>query len=89
MRLHEEKDSRTWRRRERGRHSLKALLDKKDWKKAGQLDAVKLFPILESNGLGRADVSVVEEAIDVPVAVDTEESCARLIKRTAGGGGGL
>lgn len=50
---------------------------------------MKLFPILESNGLGRADVSVVEEAIDIPVVVETEDSCARLIRRTAGGGGGL
>jgi len=43
------------RRRLNGRHDLKVLLLRKDWKKVGQLGLVKLFPRLVSNGLGKGE----------------------------------
>lgn len=87
----------TCRRRDNGIHSLKALSDMNVEKKAGQLEAVKLLPRLESKGLGKADVCDVDEADDVPVAldlvvVDDDDDAAlfdRLINRTCGSGGGL
>ena len=53
------------------------LFDRNDWKKSGQLGAVKLFPKLESNGLGSglkllgAAVLMLEVADDVPEDAST------------------
>ena len=72
---------------------MNVLSDKKDWKNAGQLDTVKLLPKLESNALGNAKASEVEDAVAVCVAeiaaVVASPAAARLVKRTRGSGGGL
>ena len=44
---------------------MKEALERKDWKKAGQLGAVKLLPRVVSKGCGN------EEAVDELAAVDT------------------
>lgn len=84
--------------------SWKVLFDRKDLKKAGQLDAVKLLPRLVSKGLGSGDVAtdVEEDVVDEPINVAATvvllatlllllvvECSARLIRRAGGSGGGL
>ena len=61
----------TWSKRESGWHCSKVSLPKKLSKKAGQLGAVKLLPMVESNGLGNG-VSPVGVAVWIvsPLVVD-------------------
>ena len=59
----------TWRRREKGRHSLKVSLLRKLLKNSGQEGSVKLFPRLESKGRGKsvdigADATMEDSEID-------------------------
>lgn len=66
----------TWRRREKGRHWLKVALERKLWKKAGQLGVVKLFPRLESKGLGRELESVDGGAVLMLDGGDVDEEAS-------------
>ncbi|MCJ1378204.1 hypothetical protein MMC17_001300 [Xylographa soralifera] len=68
---------RTCRRRLNGKHELKVALFKKESKKAGHEELVKLLPKLVSKGLGRGSlVGTVEAVIKEEDAVGVENKLA-------------
>ena len=65
----------TWRRRLKGRQDIKVTLLRKELKKVGQAELVKLLPKLVSKGLGSAEVVAALGAVvteDAEVEVEAE-----------------
>ena len=86
-----EAEVRTCRRRLNGRHDLKVLLLKKDWKKVGQEALVKLFPRLVSKGLGRGEygvelATVMDGAVDDDAAVRPLDGATVVVDNDDGDG---